>query len=573
MSLARPKAKNEMLSPFQITCTSRIIFLVVCALTVCSSGSAEDQWSKGSAGESWDRINRLQSMGRRAHTRSNFVVTCTQSENAVERAAAVSWIARTGSFAHVEDLKALLNDPSPTVRRLAWLALLNLPDVNAAKIVLWAIETKEMLPPVDEDQYGGIGAEIDDLVRICQESFVERNNWIAGIANRDEWIDRHLKDFTNSTSVQIELKCSIVDATEHFLFSVTPDTNVIFQAFLSEPIEVESAAQRAWSDLSPNARVVVQDLELLHVEPMDNENATEEFPPGVYAVSFQPTGKFEPTPLERFPFYVRIQRSSIQEQEIQELLEKPLNSQAVKRLGRLRAQAAVPSLIEHFVSSTGCEQFLTGKSLALIGDARATKAFLNVHRLSCDDTSSSSHSLLQMLDPNAKRICSEAILEMGTALLDNWESTLSTDNRWREIFRVAQAFYNCERPLRAEQIGIGAELASRLVEQGRSLVGDERQVHLYLTSEYLVAYLGGDSTLIVEWVRANREDPELILAFLREFLWSSRMEATGFEYSRQCLQELEKEILQWRTSASLNEDQKNRLDKEISHLQSKRSPR
>lgn len=110
---------------------------------------AADPWSNGSTDDSWERISRLQSVGRSAQVRSDFVTTCIESANAIERAAAVCWIARTSSVAHVVDLGGLLDDPTAMVRRLSWNALLDLPDAKAAQVVLREIETNVVLPPVN----------------------------------------------------------------------------------------------------------------------------------------------------------------------------------------------------------------------------------------------------------------------------------------------------------------------------------------------------------------------------------------------------------------------------------------
>ena len=88
-------------------------------ITVCGSAStwAGDRWSQGASDETWGRINRLQSLGQPTRVRSAFVTTCIEGSYAVERAAAVCWIARTSCVAHVDDLEKRLTDELPEIRR------------------------------------------------------------------------------------------------------------------------------------------------------------------------------------------------------------------------------------------------------------------------------------------------------------------------------------------------------------------------------------------------------------------------------------------------------------------------
>jgi hypothetical protein len=84
-----------------------LIAVLICVPTAMAN--AGDAWSPGAtAGEAWQRIQRLQSVSQAARVRSPFVTQCLESKDAVERAAAVCWVARTRSAVHAVDLEKRL---------------------------------------------------------------------------------------------------------------------------------------------------------------------------------------------------------------------------------------------------------------------------------------------------------------------------------------------------------------------------------------------------------------------------------------------------------------------------------
>ena len=525
---------------------------------------ATDQWSNGSTDDSWERISRLQSVGRSAQVRSDFVTTCIESASAIERAAAVCWIARTSSVEHVVDLEVLLDDHTATVRRLAWNALLDLPDAKAAEVVLREIETKVELPPVNHYGSGTTGAmQFPEVV--CRLSLVERKHWIAGLGEREGWIRSFAERRASRENLQFELSSSIIETADGLLLTVKPKAEVVFRANVSRHIQAATARESSLHGSNPTAKIARANGDSLQIK-FSGIGASEQIPPGVYAVSLIPGLQSNRTAIGHFPFYVRVNRSTAQDQEIEQLLNNPMNLKSVERLGRLRSHRAVPLLIEYFMTTKDCEQAMAGTALATIGDERAARVFLQVPELSCHDSSVSSQSLLRELDPATQKVCSESLIEIGTLLLENWRPNLSAHDRLSSLGSIKLAFYNCERPLGESQAKIGEELISRLVDESRRLNGRERHYLNSVVSEFVIAYLGNESERIIWWLRAAEEDPELVLAFLREFGWPARMEQTGFEYSTQCLHDLCEAITQWKAFGKLTEEQKSRLDHELSHL-------
>ncbi len=186
-----------------------IIFLVT--IRCYSVGMATDQWSYGITNGSWERINLLQSISQTARVRSGYVVTCVESSNPVERAAAIGWIARTSSAVHVVDLERLLADSLPALRQLAWNALLNLPDPKAAEIVLREIETTIELPPVDNSCPWMVGP-LKFPQEVCNLTLEERKLWVGGLEDREDWIRSFVKVRTIDEPLMIALTDSIVES-------------------------------------------------------------------------------------------------------------------------------------------------------------------------------------------------------------------------------------------------------------------------------------------------------------------------------------------------------------------------
>ncbi len=304
------------------------------------------------------------------------------------------------------------------------------------------------------------------------------------------------------------------------------------------------------------------DDELLQIERADSSES-EPVSPGIYAVSLIPTKG------DRHPcrFYIRVNRSASQEREIEELLGNPIDTKVIARLGKLRSHEAVPKLIKHFMAAKDCEQAASGMALAMIGDARAAKAFLQIPNLYCYDTSWSSQEWLRAFDPAARKVCSESLSELGTHLLENWPR-LSAKGRQLVLDSVILAFYNCERPLSENQLKIGKELISLLAGETRYPDGPQRSYTSIEMSSLIVAYLGNESDRITGWLRATKDEPGIVLAFLREFGWPARMEQTGFDYSRQCLLPVFDELTEWKSHANLTEEQKLSIEEEIAHVKS-----
>lgn len=334
---------------------------------------------------------------------------------------------------------------------------------------------------------------------------------------------------------------------------------------MSRHIQTATVRESSLHGSNPIVKTARADGDSLQIEFSDI-GASEQISPGVYAVSLTPGIQSNRTAIGHFPFYIRVNRSASQDQEIEQLLNNPLNMKAVERLGRLRSHRAVPLLIEYFMATKDCEQASAGTALAMIGDERAARVLLQVPGLSCHDSSSSSQSLLRELDPAVQKICSQSLIEIGRQLLENWRPNLSAHERLLSLGSVRLAFYNCERPLGEKQARIGEELISRLLDESRRLSGTERRQQNLIVSEFVIAYLGNESERILWWLSANKDDPELVLEFLRELGWAGRMEQTGFEYSTQCLHELCEAITRWKAVAKLTEEQNSRLDQELSHV-------
>ena len=549
------------------TYVRRGLLIAVLICVPAAMAKAGDAWSPGAAtGEAWQRIQRLQSVSQTARVRSPFVTQCLESNYAIERAAAVCWVVRTRSAVHAADLEKRLSDECAVVRQLAWNALLNLPNAEAIGIVLRNVETQSELPEVFHSGGMSSGSMVVD------GSLAKRRTWLASLGDRDAWIKsflkRQLEDNLSPPLPSVELKSCILDSDDNVFFVVksleelreprTQSLRANMGSLILEHNARESMMNRSYPP-TKSAEIVDGGLQ---VRLMEKDTLS----PGVYSLSVDLDSGMGSGVAGSFPFFVRVHRTEDQEREVQQLLGEPLDDSAVGRLGLLRASAAVPKLIEYFESHGGCERTSAGRALAMIGDARAASVFLKAPHWGCGDSGWTCFQEFFELDAPVREICDEKIFEIGSRLRDQ----LSEVNEFKKRPRVTDlqlALYRCQRPLNEKQVKVLIDVIQQFKQAAIQAPEQERIYHYMEMSPLIIAYLGTDASNTTAWLKANQDQPELILQFLRELTWPAPKENTRFEYSSRFWQALYDELTHWKSSAQLSPEQIMRLTRSISEIQ------
>ena len=433
-------------------------------------------------------------------------------------------------------------------------------------IVLRIAETQSDLPEVF--QSGGMSSGSI----VAEGPLAKRRTWVASLGDRDAWVKSFLKrqqeDYLVLPSPSVELRSCILDSDDNIFFAVkTLEKPRDFEA-QSLPVNMSSvilehnARESMMYRSYPRMKSAVVVDEGLNVRLMDKETLS----PGVYSLSVDPNSGMGSGSGQSFPFFVRVHRTDDQEREVERLLEKPLDGAAVGRLGLLRASAAVPRLIEYFESHSECERASAGQSLAMIGDARAASAFLKTPSWSCQDSGWTCFQEFFELDSPVREICDQKIVDIGLQLRDRWSEFSDVERRTR-VTGIQMALYRCQRPLNETQASVLKGVIQQFKQAAMEAPEQERVYHYMEVSPLIIAYLATDPSNATAWLKANQDQPELILQFVRELTWPARKDSTRFEYPSQFWQAMRDELTHRQSSAQLSPEQVKRLTRSISEIQ------
>lgn len=540
---------------------------LTCLAVVCwaSLADAADRWSRGADNESWDRIGRLQSVEHTARVRSEFVVKCIESDQPIERAAAVCWIARTLSVPHVVDLENRLSDERMEVRRLAWNAILVMPDVKAAQIVLRMVESERKLLPVAAG--GQMVSPMQFPEHICGLSLVERKKWLADLGDREAWIKRFVEERTPKQNLTGAIVASRLEAKSGLQFTIHPQaTHVISNGvWCVSETSVEHAFRKSeWGPPRVNHTTAGTSLQVY----FQNSEAVE---PSIYKVALTSDerlrgfaiSKSRLSDLSAFPFFIRIDRSAQQEQEILKLLNQPLDKRIIQRLGELRAEEAVPKLVQHFFNSDPDTQFDLARTLSLIGDERAVGSFIEVPFLQFDGEGVSSYGFIQDLNPLSRRVAGEKLLEIGSRLLNDW-TQLDSQARKKRVDSISMAYRCCGRPLTERQLEIGCELIERILADARHAERADRS-NLTINAGLLAgAFLGTEIDRMDAWLQAQADDPDALNAFL--YAYANTHEPAGLEKLLPYGPRLVDRLMQLKSVTKMSAEQSSEFERGLSML-------
>ncbi len=495
------------------SCVFPTLVLLGYACVHCSAG---DLWSPGTQPEAWQRITRLQRVCVTTPVRSPFVSQCCQGDDPVERLAAIAWIGRTKSRHHIPDLELLLSDPVRHVRQLALecLCLLNCPE--ARQVIAHTVATTEeistfALRGIGYRRYTPCG---NDPWRLINEVMgLELKDRQAALARRrnQEWIKSAETPCANVFDIAITLERSMCDRNQLLEVTLSP------QAGPGRPIAIESLTLQRQGDLlwvKADQTHTDAQAKLNHVANglyRFQLNASQgPVSPGIYAICLRTT-QWTESSLTGLPFFIRINRSQPDENEIPELLGRVDELPVVKRLGELRVREAVPSLMAHFKKAKDCEQMQVANALALIGDGRAAEAFLDFEWLTCWDSGADTDTFLNALDNTSQVYCVDYL----DRALERWN--LADDDERLEPQKILPGFSTAvammNRPLTEQHKKTVEWILQQQLDSAKDSDAASSTQH-YRIAKLLVDYSQGDLQILAMWLTKLEEHPEVYLGTL-----------------------------------------------------------
>ncbi len=525
---------------------------VVILVYSCMHCLAGDLWSPGTQPEVWRRITRLQRVCVTTPVRSPFVSQCCQSDDPIERLAAIAWIGRTQSKLHIPDLELLLSDPIRHVRQLALecLCLLNCPE--ARQVVAHAVGTAAEISTSALNEIGyrrrtPCGNGPWNLLDMVKGGKLEDRQAELAKASTQRWIQSNEPPCNRVVDIAISLKRSVCDRDQPlevaFASRAGPAQPIALDSFGLQRLR-DLSWVRLGSDFYADKTHTNANPKLIHVEngvysfQLDGPNGP--LSPGIYATRLRTTHGQESS-LMSLPLFVRINRSQPDENEIQELLGRVDELPVIKRLGELRVRQAVPSLIARFKKVQDCDQIAVAGSLALIGDGRAAQAFLECATLSCWDSGTTTDIFLNELDITSQVYCVDYL----NRARERWNAADDDEklepHKVLPGFRAAVAMMN--RPL-TEQHRKTVEWF--LQQQIDTVSGSDPTIARLLfqrIADLLVDYSRGDLQILANWLAKLEEHPQAYL----DTLWGicNAQSHRRFRMSRSNYDELIEYLEDW----------------------------
>lgn len=557
--------------------TQRVVYWATCLFLylIAPVCLAEDEWSPGSTDDSWKAISKLQSVNATARVRSPFVTQCCTSSELVERLAAISWIARTQSSSHIPDLELRLSDDVPMVRLFAYEALQSFRHPNAIALVL----RYEDKIPENASALKGMGFYSTSgrtavatpspyPASIQDRSFKTKQQWLDQSLDFTEWVNEQQEQANENDSAQskVRLPTSIFSRDE--LIGVEADAGVSVYIERVRNLRAIGIFQPAQTPVADELRQEKSELNIRYFSP---RSAREPILPGIYAVQILQrlpqssgmggglgAGSFTQGDAgDAFPFFVRINRSNEDEQEVDNLLKEIKSPERIERLGQLRSRNAVVRLIDHYRGATDCDRVKIGEALARIGDGRAAEVLFEKPEPHCRDVD-------QGFEPAPPKNISEWISELDDeaqiACIDQVAEATSLSPSLSEAERQAgarklKAALNClHRPLIPKYAQLIEKLfQNRIGQIAKQELGKERSFQEYLLAEAMVAASNDDPDSIKELLKRIEELdlPELYFRVIAEL--DQRVHA--LHYSSASRLTIYEHFTKWRGVEQLSQEQ------------------